>query len=306
MNYLVVGPWNHGGWTRVGDSLGPISFGGDTAAFFRDAVQAPFFAFFLKDKGTRDFPEAVTFESGTNRGGGGTLAPKPPRRPPCISGGTRRFTSEAGRPVGRSAVDYDEFVPTPRIRCPIGSGPFRPALPGGSKWSTWLVGSAVQDDRPDVLSWESRPLTDDVTLAGVVAHLFASTTGTDADWIVKLIDVYPEEYPQNWNLAGYQLMVSNEVFRGRYRNGIETPTPIPAGQVQEYTFSLHTQNYTFQQGHRIMVQVQSTWFLLIDRNPQTFTKLRSARPGLRRPRTVSTFREVSPGRGFCCQVRRIW
>jgi hypothetical protein len=129
------------------------------------------------------------------------------------------------------------------------------------------------DDRADVLSWESAPLKGDVTIAGeIVAHLFASTTGTDADWIVKLIDVYPEEYPQDWSLAGYQLMVSNEVFRGRYRNGFEKPSPIPAGQVQEYTFSLHTQNYTFQQGHRIMVQVQSTWFPLIDRNPQSFTR----------------------------------
>ena len=129
------------------------------------------------------------------------------------------------------------------------------------------------DDRADVLSWETRAARRDMTIAGeVVAQLFASTTGTDADWIVKLIDVYPEAYPENWALAGYQLMVSNEVFRGRYRNGFETPAPIPAGQVQEYSFSLHTQNYTFKAGHRMMVQVQSTWFPLIDRNPQTFTK----------------------------------
>ena len=105
-----------------------------------------------------------------------------------------------------------------------------------------------------------------------MAKLFASTTGTDADWIVKLIDVYPESYPENWTLAGYQLMVSNEVFRGRYRKSFEKPAPIPANQVQEYRFSLHTQNYTLRRGHRIMVQVQSTWFPLIDRNPQTFTK----------------------------------
>ena len=134
---------------------------------------------------------------------------------------------------------------------PYRQRPIQPTyFPGGSKWSTWLVeDQRFVDDRPDVLSWESAPLDSDMTIAGeVVAHLFASTTGTDADWIVKLIDVYPEAYPQNWALAGYQLMVSNEVFRGRYRNGFEKPAPIPAGQVQEYTSSLHTQNYTFRKG----------------------------------------------------------
>jgi uncharacterized protein len=127
------------------------------------------------------------------------------------------------------------------------------------------------DDRPDVLTLATPPLKNDVTIAGeVVAHLFASTTGTDADWIVKLIDVYPEFYPENWDLAGYQLMVSNEVFRGRYRNSFEKPEPIKANEVQEYAYSLHTQNYSFLKNHRIMVQVQSTWFPIIDRNPQTF------------------------------------
>ena len=110
-----------------------------------------------------------------------------------------------------------------------------------------------------------------MTIAGeVVAHVFAATTGSDADWIVKLIDVYPEQHPQNWNLAGYQLMVSNEVFRGRYRTSFDKPAPITPGAILEYTFSLHTQNYAFLKGHRLMVQVQSTWFPLIDRNPQTF------------------------------------
>jgi putative CocE/NonD family hydrolase len=291
LNYLVVGPWNHGGWTRTGDSLGPIAFGSDTAAHFRDQVQAPFFAYFLKDKGTRDFPEALTFETGTNRWrrwdswppeesartalyfrAGERLEVGPLPGSGSGSGGASRTE---GTSAGGTAVNYDEFVSDPAHPVPYRQRPIQATyFPGGSKWPTWLVeDQRFVDDRPDVLSWESQPLTADVTLAGeVVAHLFASTTGTDADWVVKLIDVYPEEYPQNWDLAGYQLMVSNEVFRGRYRNGIEKPTPIPAGQVQEYTFSLHTQNYTFQKGHRIMVQVQSTWFPLIDRNPQTFTK----------------------------------
>jgi putative CocE/NonD family hydrolase len=126
------------------------------------------------------------------------------------------------------------------------------------------------DDRADVLSWKTPPLEANLTIAGeVVADLFASTTGTDADWIVKLIDVYPEHHPENWDLAGYQLMVSNEVFRGRYRRSAEKPEPITADAILEYAFSLHTQNYTFLKGHRLMVQVQSTWFPIIDRNPQT-------------------------------------
>jgi len=145
-------------------------------------------------------------------------------------------------------------------------------FPGGSKWDTWLVeDQRFVDQRADVLSWESEPLEADLTIAGeVTAQLFASTTGSDADWIVKLIDVYPEHYPENWDLAGFQLMVSNEVFRGRYRRSFEKPEPITPGAVLEYSFSLHTQNYTFLKGHRLMVQVQSTWFPLIDRNPQTF------------------------------------
>jgi putative CocE/NonD family hydrolase len=286
MNYLVVGPWNHGGWTRTGDALGPITFGSDTAAYFRDEVQAPFFAYFLKDQGTRNFPEALTFESGSNQwrrweqwppkqatvtvgltfGSGERLSPSVP-----IAG------LEAGRPAPADAraPAYDEFVSDPAHPVPYRQRPIQPTyFPGGSKWSTWLVeDQRFVDDRPDVLSWESAPLTEDVRIAGeVMAHIFASTTGSDADWIVKLIDVYPETYPEKWELAGYQLMVSNEVFRGRYRNGIEKPSAIVPGRVDEYAFSLHTQNYTFRKGHRIMVQVQSTWFPLIDRNPQTFTK----------------------------------
>ena len=145
-------------------------------------------------------------------------------------------------------------------------------FPHGSKWPTWLVeDQRFVSDRPDVLTWETAALASDVTIAGDVrAHLFASTTGSDADWIVKLIDVYPEYDPENWEMAGFELMVSNEVFRGRYRKSFEKPEAITPDAVLEYAFSLHTQNYTFRKGHRIMVQVQSTWFPLIDRNPQTF------------------------------------
>ncbi|MEZ5285049.1 MAG: CocE/NonD family hydrolase [Vicinamibacterales bacterium] len=236
-------------------------------------MQAPFFAFFLKDKGERTFPEALTFESGTNRWRRWeSWPPKSAVATPLRFGANERLTM--GDPAsGGSDAAFDEFVSDPAHPVPYRHRPIQATyFPGGSKWSTWLVeDQRFVDDRADVLSWETEPLEQDVTIAGeVMAHLFASTTGTDADWVVKLIDVYPEQYPQDWNLAGYQLMVSNEVFRGRYREGFEKPAPIPSGRVLEYAFSLHTQSYTFQKGHRIMVQVQSTWFPLIDRNPQTF------------------------------------
>ena len=275
LNFLVIGPWNHGGWTRDGTSLGPIGFGGDTAAYFRDQVQAPFFAYFLKDKGTRNFPEALTFEAGANQWR--KWSQWPPAKETKTVGLYFGANEELriGTPPAPGAVGSDEFVSDPAHPVPYRQRPIQPTyFSGGSKWSTWLVeDQRFVDDRADVLSWESAPLKADMTIAGdVVAKIFASTTGTDADWVVKLIDVYPEQYPENWSLAGYQLMVSNEVFRGRYRQGFEAPAPIPAGVVQPYTFSLHTQNYTFKAGHRVMVQVQSTWFPIVDRNPQTFTK----------------------------------
>jgi len=274
MNYLVVGPWNHGGWDAVaGDRLGPILFDGAASKHFRDDIQAPWFAFHLKDKGRLDFPEAQTFEAGTNRW----------RRwaawPPTKATAARELYFRANRKLSFLKPDADadpspdSFLsdpahPVPYRHRPIQATYFR----GGSKWNSWLVeDQRFVDDRPDVLSWESAPLTEDLTIAGeVAAHLFASTTGSDADWVVKLIDVHPEHNPENWELAGYQLMVSNEVFRGRYRKSFEKPAPITPDAVLEYSFSLHTQNHTFRKGHRLMVQVQSTWFPIIDRNPQTF------------------------------------
>jgi len=274
LNYLVVGPWNHGGWNRPGDALGPIAFGSPTGEYFRDEVQAPWFAHFLKDKGTLDLPEALTFEAGSNQW----------RRwdawPPVNGVESQDLYFHAGERLtmdppaaGTPADAFDGYVSDPDHPVPYRHRPIQATyFSGGSKWSTWLVeDQRFVDDRPDVLSWETDVLDDDLTIAGeVVAHLFASTTGSDADWVVKLVDVYPEDNPDDWSLAGFQLMVSNEVFRGRYRRSFEEPEPVRPDEVLEYTFSLHTQNYTFRRGHRVMVQVQSTWFPIIDRNPQRF------------------------------------
>ena len=276
LNYLVVGPWRHGGWASgPGDRLGAIPFDSATGKYFRDEIQAPWFAHFLKDKGPLDLPEALTFETGSNRWR--RWDAWPPKRNtearPTYFGADKALSFNPP-PAGQGDA-FDSYVSDPAFPVPYRQRPIQPTyFPGGSKWPTWLVeDQRFVEDRADVLSWKTRPLDANVTVAGeIVAHLFASTTGTDADWVVKLIDVYPEQYPENWSLAGYQLMVSNEVFRGRYRQGFEAPAPIPAGVVQPYTFSLHTQNYTFKAGHRVMVQVQSTWFPIVDRNPQTFTK----------------------------------
>jgi putative CocE/NonD family hydrolase len=274
VNYLVVGPWNHGGWSRgTGDRLGAIPFDNPTSTYFREQVQAPWFAYWLKDKGTLDLPEALTFEAGTNTWKRWTAWPPTRDATPRQLYFGPNETLSFDKPASDADSAVDSYVSDPAHPVPYRQRPIQATyFPGGSRWSTWLVeDQRFVEHRADVLDWETAPLDRDTTIAGeVVAHLFAATTGSDADWIVKLIDVYPEQYPKNWALAGYELMVSNEVFRGRYRRSFEKPEPIAPNRVLEYAFSLHTQNYTFLKGHRIMVQVQSTWFPIIDRNPQTF------------------------------------
>jgi uncharacterized protein len=277
LNYLVVGPWRHGGWARdKGDRLGAIPFGSNTGEYFLEKVQAPFFAYFLKDKGARDFSEALTFQAGANEWRQwDDWPPRSRTETRALYFGPNESLTIADLKLRATGEGFDEFISDPAHPVPYRHRPIQATyFPGGSRWSTWLVeDQRFVDDRADVLSWETAPLESDLTIAGeIVAHLFASTTGSDADWIVKLIDVYPEENPSNWELAGYQLMVANEVFRGRYRTSFEKPAPIEANKVLEYAWSLHTQNYTFKTGHRVMVQVQSTWFPIIDRNPQTFVK----------------------------------
>jgi len=273
-NYLVVGPWNHGGWARgPGDKLGAIPFGSATGAYFREKIQAPWFAYWLKDKGTLSFPEAQTFEAGSNQWRGWEAWP------PKAGVAEKNLYFHADGKLSfdppKAATGFDSYVSDPAHPVPYRHRPIQATyFPHGSGWYTWLLeDQRFVTDRPDVLSWATEPLTDDVTVAGDIgAHLFASTSGTDSDWIVKLIDVYPEEYPSDWQLSGWELMVSNEVFRGRYRKSPEKPAALVPNQVTPFEWSLHSQDYTFKRGHRIMVQVQSTWFPLIDRNPQKFVR----------------------------------
>lgn len=274
LNYLVVGPWNHGGWAHgSGQSLGAIPFGSDTAVYFRQKIEAPWFAYWLKNKGTLPLKEAILFQTGSDTWT--TFDAWPPR------GAQNRhlYFQEDGKlsfdaPQTDSADAVDSYVSDPAHPVPYRHRPIDMTYPEDhpGSWYTWLVqDQRFVDERPDVLTWQTGELSDDIVMAGeVTAQLFASTTGTDSDWIVKLIDVYPEKYPADWKLSGYELMISDEIFRGRFRKSFEKPEAIKPHEVTPFTIDLHTANHVFKKGHRIMVQVQSTWFPLYDRNPQKF------------------------------------
>ncbi len=271
-NYLVVGPWNHGGWARSdGSKLGDVEFGGATSKYFRENIQAPWFAYWLKDKGKLPVEEALTFETGANEW-------KPYSAWPPKDGIERRklYFRDSGKisfdAPASGGEEFDSYVSDPANPVPYRHRPVEETYSPGSRWYTWLVeDQRFVENRPDTLTWSREPLAEEVVVSGdIVAHLFASTSGSDSDWIVKLIDVYPEKYDAKPEMGGYELMIADEVFRGRFRNSFEKPEAIVPNQVTPYTIDLHTNNHAFLKGHRIMVQVQSTWFPIIDRNPQKF------------------------------------
>jgi putative CocE/NonD family hydrolase len=272
-NYVVIGPWRHGGWGGEGKNLGPIDFGGDQSKYFREKIEAPWFAYWLKDKGSLQQPEAMAFETGRNTWERYDAWPPVDgikmRKLYTAAPGALSFDAPAGA-SGRGDA-FDTYISDPAHPVPYRHRPIPPTYSPNSGWTTWLSeDQRFVDLRPDVLSWSTPPLTDDLVIAGdVVAHLFASTSGSDSDWIAKLIDVYPENDPK---LPGYELMIANEVFRARFRSSFEHPQRVEAGQVYEYPIDIHSANHAFRRGHRIMLQVQSTWFPLIDRNPQTFVE----------------------------------
>jgi putative CocE/NonD family hydrolase len=268
MVFLVEGPWNHGGWRRQGRRLADVDFGSNTGKYFRKEIEAPWFAYYLKGKGNLKQAEATIFQSGTNKWM--TYEAWTPR----LNTQQRALYLQANRQLSfeqpKAAEEFDSYVSDPSSPVAYRKRPVEATYdPGGSNWFTWLAqDQRFMGDRKDVLSWQTEPLKEDVTITGdIIAHLFASTTGTDSDWVVKLIDVYPSDDPK---IAGYQLMVAGEIFRGRYRKSFEKPEAIVPNQVSEYTIDLHGNDYSFLKGHRIMVQIQSSWFPLYDRNPQRF------------------------------------
>jgi uncharacterized protein len=269
-NFLVVGPWNHGGWSRgEGRKLGPVDFGSATAEHYRKNILAPFFAYYLKDKGSAERPEALTFRTGRNQWVEHTAWP-----PKQNVVDKKLYFQPNGKlsfdPPAAAQEAFDSYVSDPARPVPYRRRPIEVR----SGWSTWLVeDQRFVHHRPDVLTWVSDTLDQDVVVSGkIIANLFASTTGTDSDWIVKLIDVYPEKYEPDPKMGGYQLMIAGDVFRGRYYKSFEKPTPLPANGVVHYQIGFPANDHVFQKGHRIMVQVQSTWFPVIDRNPQSFVQ----------------------------------
>jgi hypothetical protein len=271
--FLVMGPWSHGQQIHEASALGAVKFEADTALAFRRDVLRPFLDQYLRDGAARaDVAPVTAYETGTNTwrrlnawpagcASGCTVKPTPLYLGAGLK--LRYEAPQAGQPA------YDEYVSDPAKPVPFIS---RPVKAQGTTWQQWLVSDQREaSGRPDVLVFVSDPLTAPVKISGQpVANLVASTSGTDSDWVVKLIDVYPDEVARQEGMGGYQLMVSADIFRGRYRESLEVAKPLAADAPLAYRFALPTANHVFRPGHRIMVQVQSSWFPLYDRNPQTF------------------------------------
>jgi hypothetical protein len=279
--YLVLGPWFHHQERLDGSRIGAIRFGSDTAQYFRLHVLRPFLDHYLKDDAPPLNIAAVTaFETGTNRwldlphwpAGCASACAIDRQKIYLQPGGGLGFAPPAAPPGGPGFESYvaDPAKPVPYLPRPIHIG----GDDGEATWQTWLV-SDQRDAaaRTDVLSFATPVLAEPLKISGEpIANLIASTTGTDADFVVKLIDVYPDEVGREPPMGGYQLMISADILRGRYRDSFKDPKAIPAGKAQVFRFALPTANHVFLPGHRIMVQVQSSWFPLYDRNPQTYVE----------------------------------
>jgi len=279
-NTLVMGPWFHGGWSRGdGERLGHVTFDSKTSEFYREHIEFPFFEYHLKGKGPAngDIPEAYVFQTGTNRWRKLDAWPPKNAKPKTIflgDNGTLGFKAAAGTDA------FDEYTSDPSHPVPF--------LPGTE--NTMVIEYMVGDQRhasrrPDVLTYKTPAMESDTTIAGPIkVTLNVSTDGTDADWVVKVIDVYPDDYPDptpnpsGVHMGGFQQLVRGDVMRGKFRKSFDTPEPFKPGEPTEVNFTLQDTYHTFRTGHKMMVQVQSSWFPLIDRNPQTFVDIYQAKP----------------------------
>jgi putative CocE/NonD family hydrolase len=291
--HLVLGPWHHGQANATAFALGPLDWGSDTGKWFRQNVMLPFLDQYLKGGPPADIARVTAFEAGTNQWRRLNDWPSA-----CMRGCPANLTplylapnSGLGfnAPVGRAS---DSYVSDPAKPVTYRARPNISPWANGSTWRTWLEDDQrFADGRPDVLTYETAPLTQPLKLAGTpLVHLVASTSGSDSDWVVKLIDVYPDQYPQKPELGGYQLAIAMDIMRGRYRTNPAHPAALTPNAPLTYEFALPTVNYVVQSGHRLMVQVQSSWFPLYDRNPQTFVpNIFFAQPGDYRVATQKVF-----------------
>jgi putative CocE/NonD family hydrolase len=297
-NYLVMGPWRHSQVNYDGYNLGPLKWDGDTALQFRRDVLKPFFDQYLKTGAPKvETPPVFIYNTGENRWD--RLKSWPPACETGCAAPLKPLYLQAAfglgfeQPSGAGAAS-DVYVSDPAKPVPYIPRPVR--FSDSARWQQWLVADQrTVADRTDVLTYQTPVLAAPVRIGGApVADLFASTTGTDSDWMVKLIDVFPDEVPSQPEMGGYQLAVSMDIFRGRYRESFEHPSAIPAGQPQRYRFALPTANHVFLPGHRIMVQIQSSCFPLYDRNPQTYVEnIFFAKPADYAKATQSVFRSAA-------------
>jgi uncharacterized protein len=291
-NALVVGPWVHGGWARYeGKHLGRVEFASDTGEYYRKNIVFPFFEQNLKGNGEGKLPKAYVFETGTNVWRQYSAWPPKNRESKTLyfqSGGGLSFDAPRS-----DASEFDEYLSDPAKPVPFVD---YAALEVPQEYM--VSDQRFADSRTDVLVYQTPPLEEDVTIAGPISpKLFVSTSGTDSDFDVKLVDVYPADYPADkkedgeeeekprkdvpepeFTMSGYQQLVRGEPFRGKFRHSFEKPEPFTPGKVEEISFSMQDVNHTFRRGHRIMVQLQSSWFPLTDRNPQTFVNIPDAKP----------------------------
>jgi putative CocE/NonD family hydrolase len=309
VNILVEGPWAHFTWSVVnGERMGRVEWGSDTAKFFRTNIQFPFFEQYLKGDTDAKIPKAYVFETGTN------VWRSYDNWPPAAVQARTLYFHEGGklsfdRPI---ASGFDEYVSDPNH--PV---PFVGYTTNDVPQEYMVSDQRFASRRADVLTYETEPLKEDITVAGrVEPKLFVSTSGTDSDFDVKLIDVYPEDYPEPEEkqekfddvklpkepMAGYQQLVRGEPFRGKFRHSFERPEPFTAGKMETIDFSLPDINHTFRRGHRIMVQVQSSWFPLTDRNPQTFTDIPNAKPSDFVKATERLYRQTDVASGIVLPV----
>ena len=284
-NTLIMGPWRHGGWSRGdGDKLGNLSFDSKTGDFYREHIELPFFVYTLKGKGdglkpgpTASIPKAWLFETGRNEWRAfDAWPPKGAARHGLYLGAGGKLSLSANSGDG---TQFDEYISDPNKPVPL-LGYIGPGMPGDYMTADQRFAS----ERSDVLSYETEPLDHDVTVAGpITVRLRVSTSGTDTDFVVKLVDVYPNDYPDpdpnptELHMGGYQQLVRGEPFRGKFRNSREKPEPFEPGQPSKIEYAMPDVCHTFRTGHRIMVQVQSSWFPLVDRNPQKFVDIPNAK-----------------------------
>ncbi len=315
-NHLVMGPWRHGGWAYGdGDRLGSLYFASKTAAFYREHIEFPFFMERLKDKKDQPLAKAYVFQTGSNRWR--EFAQWPPHQVVPV---TFYFAEQGGLAEGRrpSAVGaFDEYVSDPAHPVPF-MGSVTQNMPGDYMTEDQRFATR----RPDVLVYETEPLAEDVSVAGPIeVKVFVSTTGTDSDFVVKVIDVYPADYPDppsegtppamrgpqppsSGRMGGYEQMVRGEPFRGKFRNSFEKPEPFEPGTVTPIAFTMPDICHVFRRGHRIMVQVQSSWFPLGDRNPQVFTDIPNAKPLDFKKATERVYRSSAAPSGVTLLVER--